>query len=72
METILSPTMQEATNLFINNLMASEAFVRYHSHKPSWTMIHRHRLYSTSFPKPKQTSGKSRLKATCRRMRLIP
>jgi cell fate (sporulation/competence/biofilm development) regulator YlbF (YheA/YmcA/DUF963 family) len=30
METILSPTMQEATTVFINNLMASEAFVRYH------------------------------------------
>ena len=30
METILSPTMQVATNVFINNLMASEVFVRYH------------------------------------------
>jgi len=30
METNLSPTIQEATNVFINNLMASEVFVRYH------------------------------------------
>ncbi|OGO64560.1 MAG: hypothetical protein A2029_16060 [Chloroflexi bacterium RBG_19FT_COMBO_47_9] len=30
METILSPTMQEATNVFISNLLASEAFIRYH------------------------------------------
>jgi len=30
METILPPTMQEATNVFISNLLASEAFVRYH------------------------------------------
>ena len=30
METILTPTMQEATNVFISNLLASEAFVWYH------------------------------------------
>jgi cell fate (sporulation/competence/biofilm development) regulator YlbF (YheA/YmcA/DUF963 family) len=30
MEKILSPTMQEATNVFISNLLASEAFIRYH------------------------------------------
>jgi len=30
METTLSSTMQEATNVFINNLLASEAFVQYH------------------------------------------
>ncbi len=29
METTLSPTMQEATDMFISHLMASEAFVRY-------------------------------------------
>ena len=33
METILSPTMQEATNVFISNLLASEAFIRYHQSK---------------------------------------
>jgi cell fate (sporulation/competence/biofilm development) regulator YlbF (YheA/YmcA/DUF963 family) len=30
METIISPNMQEATDVFISNLLASEAFVRYH------------------------------------------
>jgi len=30
METILCPTMQEATNVFISNLLASEDFIRYH------------------------------------------
>jgi cell fate (sporulation/competence/biofilm development) regulator YlbF (YheA/YmcA/DUF963 family) len=30
MEKILSQTMQEATNIFISNLLASEPFVRYH------------------------------------------
>lgn len=30
METILSPTMQEATNAFNSNLLASEAFIQYH------------------------------------------
>jgi len=30
METTLSSTMQEATDVFISNLLASEAFVRYH------------------------------------------
>ncbi len=30
METTLSPTMQEATEMFISHLVASEAFVRYH------------------------------------------
>ena len=29
METIISPNMQEATDVFISNLLASEAFVRY-------------------------------------------
>ena len=30
MQTIISPNMQEATDVFISNLLASEAFVRYH------------------------------------------
>jgi len=30
METTLSSTMQEATDMLISNLLASEAFVRYH------------------------------------------
>jgi len=30
METILSATIQEATNVFISNLLASEAFICYH------------------------------------------
>ncbi len=30
METTLSSTMQEATDMFISNLTAAEAFVRYH------------------------------------------
>ena len=30
METIISPNMQEATDVFVSNLLASEAFVRYH------------------------------------------
>ena len=42
------------------------------SHKPSSNMILRHRLYSTSFPRPKADLQKSRLKAACRRKRLIP
>ena len=30
MDPILSPTMQEATDIFISNLLASEALIRYH------------------------------------------
>jgi cell fate (sporulation/competence/biofilm development) regulator YlbF (YheA/YmcA/DUF963 family) len=30
MQTIIPPTLQEATNTFMSNLLASEAFVRYH------------------------------------------
>ncbi len=29
MQTVLNPSMQEATEILINNLLASEAFVRY-------------------------------------------
>jgi cell fate (sporulation/competence/biofilm development) regulator YlbF (YheA/YmcA/DUF963 family) len=35
METTLSSTMQEATDMFISNLLASEAFVRYHQAQAS-------------------------------------
>ena len=35
METTLSPSMQEATDMFITNLLASEVFVRYHQAQAS-------------------------------------